>query len=79
MDQELSLFCEILDRSHALILLNIEKHLSGVVEVAPAVMILLMMVTHFSTNMPFSRDNDFNTLTTSSRLLDSHSKIVGIC
>ena len=76
MDKELSFFCDILDRSHVLILLNIEKYLSGVVEVAPAVKILLMTVTQFPTNMPFSRDNDFNTFTTSSRLMGSHSRLL---
>ena len=76
MDKELSLFCDILDRSHVLILLNIDKYLSGVVEVAPAVKILLMTVTQFPTNMPFSCDNDFNTFTTSSRLMGSHSRLL---
>ena len=76
MDKELSFFCDILDRSHVLILLNIEKYLSGVVEVAPAVKILLMTVTQFPTNMPFSCDNDFNTFTTSSRLMGSHSRLL---
>lgn len=50
MDKELSLFCAILDRNHVLILLNIEKDLSGVAEVAPAVKIILMTVTQFPTN-----------------------------
>ena len=77
MDKELSLFCAILDRRHVLILLNIEKDLSGVAKVAPTVKIILMTVTQFPTNMHFSLDNDFNTLTTSSKLMDSHSKIIG--
>ena len=80
MDKELSLFCAILDHSHVVILLNIEKDLSGVVEVAPAVKIILMTVTLFPTNMinyPRPRDNDCNSLTSSSKLMDSHSKIVG--
>ena len=76
MGKELSLFCVILDRSHVLIL-NMEKDLSGVAEIAPAVNIILMTVTRFPTNMRFYRDNDFNTLTTYSKLMGSHSKIVG--
>ena len=60
MGKELSLFCVILDRSHVLIL-NMEKDLSGVAEIAPAVNIILMTVTRFPTNMRFYRDNDFNT------------------
>ena len=45
MDKEFNLFCVILDQSHVLILLNIEKDLSGVAEVAPAIKIILMTVT----------------------------------
>ena len=78
MDRELSPSCAILDHNHVLILLNIEKDLSGVAEAAPAVMIILMTVTQFPTNVHFSRENDFNTLTSSSKLMDSHSKIVGV-
>ena len=58
-----------------LILLNIEKDLSGVAEVVPKVKIILMTVMQLLTNMHFSCDNDFNTLITSSKLVDSHSKI----
>ena len=43
MVKELSLFCAILDRSHVLILLNIEKDLPGVTEVVPAVKIIIML------------------------------------
>ena len=64
MDEELSLACAILDRSHVLILLNIEKDLLGVAEVVPAIKIILMTVTQFPNNMRFLNDNDFNTLTT---------------
>ena len=83
MDRELSPSCAILDHNHVLILLNIEKDLSGVAEAAPAVMIILMTVTQFPTNVKitlnnFSRENNFNTLTSSSKLMDSHSKIVGV-
>ena len=70
MDKELNLFCAILD-------LNIEEDLAGVAEVALAVKIILMTVMQFSTKMRFSRDNDFKTLTTSSKLTGSHSKIIG--
>ena len=77
MDKELSLFCVTLDLSHVLILLNIEKDLSGIAEVAPAVKIILMTVTQFPTNMRFSHGHDFNILTTSSKLVGSRSKIVG--
>ena len=63
--------------SHVLILLNIVKDLSVVAEVTPAVKVILMKVTQFLINMIFSRDNDFNTSTTYSKLVDSHSKIVG--
>ena len=73
MDKELSLFCAILDRSHVLILLKIEKYLSGVADVAPAVKVILMTVMRFPTYIRFSRDNYFNTLTT---LTLSHSKNV---
>ena len=78
MDRELSPSCAILDHNHVLILLNIEKDLSGVAEAAPAVMIILMTVTQFPTNVHFSRENDFNALTSSSKVMDSHSKIVGV-
>ena len=78
MDKEFSLFCSILDRSHVLMLLDIKKDLSGVAEVAPASKIILMTVRQISTNVRFSRDNDFNTLATSCKWLGSHSKIVGI-
>ena len=79
IDKELSLFCDILERSHVFILLNIEKDLSGVAEVAPFVKIIFMMVTTFWISLPFSGANDFITLTTSSRFIGGHSssKIVG--
>ena len=57
MDKKLSVFCVILDRSHVLIPLNIEKDLSDVAEAAPGVKIILMTVTQFPTNTRFSRDN----------------------
>ena len=47
IDKELGLFCDILERSHVFILLNIEKDLSGVAEVAPFVKIILMTMTTF--------------------------------
>ena len=37
MAKELSLFCAILDRSQVLILVSIERDISGVAEVVPAV------------------------------------------
>ena len=52
-------------------------HSCHVAKVALAIKIIFMTVTQFSTNMRFSFDNDFNTLTTSSKLMGSHSKIVG--
>ena len=57
MDKKLSVFSVIVDRSHVLIPLNIEKDLSDVAEAAPAVKIILMTVTQFPTNTRFSRDN----------------------
>ena len=77
MHKKLSLFCTVTDRSHVLILLNIEKGLSGAANVAPVVKIILMKLTQFPTYMCFSRDNDFNTSATSSKLIGSHSKNVG--
>ena len=78
MDKELGLFCATLNRSHVLILLSNNKDLSEAAEVAPAVKIILTTVTKFPTNMRFSRDNDFNTLTTSSKLMGQQSRIVGM-
>ena len=77
MYKKSSLFGTVSDRSHVLILLNTEKGLSGVANVAPVVKIILMKVTQFPTYMCFSRDNDFNTSATSSKLIGSHSKNVG--
>ena len=78
MDKELGLFCAILNRSHVLILLSNKKDLSGVAELAPAVKIIPTTVTEFPTNLRFSRNNDFNTLTTSSKLMGPQSRIVGM-
>ena len=64
MDNKWTLLWIILDRSHALIILNFEKDLSDVTEVALAVTIILMTVMQFLIKMRFSRDNHFITLTT---------------
>ena len=77
IDKKFNLFCVILDCSHVLILLNIKKDHSRVAEVATAFKIILMTATKFLTNMRFSRDNDCNTLNSSSKLMGSHSKTVG--
>ena len=77
MHKKLSLFSTVTDRSHVLILLNIEKGLSGVANVARVGKIILMKVTQFPIYMCFSRDNDFNTSATSFKLMGSHSKNVG--
>ena len=68
MDKELSLFCAIFD-------LKIEEDLSGF---TPTVKIICMTITQFSTNMHFSRDNDFKTLTTSSKLMGSHLRLLEV-
>ena len=81
IDKELSLFCDILERSHVFILLNFEKDLSGVAEVAPFFKIILMTVTTFWISLRFSACVFyFITLTTSSRFIGGHSssKIIGI-
>ena len=77
MHKKLSLFCTVTDRSHVLIILNTKKALSGVANVALVVKIILMKVTQFPTYTCFSRDNDFNTSATSSKLMGSHSDNVG--
>ena len=77
MDKELRRFYVILDHNHVLVLLNIKKDFCGIVKVAPAVKIIFMTVTQLPTNMRFSCDNEISALATSSKLMGSHSKIVG--
>ena len=66
MDKKLSVFCVILDRSHVLIPLNIEKDLSDVYDGDT----IPNQHTFFSWQW-------LNTMTASSKLMGSHSKTVG--
>ena len=76
--KELNLFGFVVDQSHVLTGLNVEKDRAGVVDVLPLVKTSLTIKTTFLASLRFSRYNNWIPLTISPKLTGSQSsKIAG--